>query len=80
MKIYIKDLSATYTLDDDCALDEPWIFRCNHDNAVVEKPCCDGNNCDCHGMTSVYCPDCGGEDLTDEQVEEMTFLDYLEED
>ena len=31
---------------------------CNHDNVCIEKACCNGNNCDCRGMDTIYCADC----------------------
>lgn len=47
-------------------------FYCEHENIEVEKPCCNGNNCDCYGLDSVYCEDCDNADLTEEQANEYS--------
>ena len=31
---------------------------CNHDNVCIDRACCNGNNCDCRGMDTIYCADC----------------------
>lgn len=42
------------------------ILRCQHDNLVIEPPCCTGTDCDCQGRHTLYCPDCENRDLTDD--------------
>lgn len=44
-------------------------FKCSHELAEVEPPCCSGRDCGCYGNYSVYCSDCHNEDLTDSEVE-----------
>lgn len=46
-------------------------FRCAHNGAVVEKPCCTGSGnieCACQGLPEVHCYDCENKDLTDEEA------------
>ena len=52
--IMFKD--EQYQLDD-------FQYYCQHTNLVIEEPCCNGNNCACRGVETVYCPnpDCNAE-------------------
>ena len=62
---------ATYLMDED------GLFRCTHENAEVEPPCCSGRDseglpsCGCHGQYSVYCYDCNNDDMTDNDAENI---------
>lgn len=56
--------------------DSAWIlgddttFKCLHENAGIEEPCCSvgTDDCACGGVDSVYCPDC---ELSREDVDEL---------
>jgi hypothetical protein len=67
--INVRIDDAEYVLKDD-------RFVCAHVNVDVEPPCCNGNNCDCRGLDSVYCEDCKNEDLTEDQVQEILVANY----
>lgn len=51
-------------------------LRCQHLKAEVEMPCCNGDDCGCRGTYLVYCPDCNGADLSEEQIDRM-IMDYV---
>lgn len=65
MQILVRDAPTTYRMDGN------GVFRCGHDKAVVEPPCCTGELCACKGVYQVYCPDCRNADVTEEDVEEI---------
>ena len=31
---------------------------CKHDNVCMEKACCNGSDCACQGLDTIYCADC----------------------
>lgn len=45
---------------------------CTHENAEIEPPCCNGNDCACGGVSSVSC-DCEeyGFGLSNEDIERI---------
>ncbi len=71
MQIFVKEQGHLAVLNKDGE------FKCPHEDVSIEKPCCNGNNCDCGGSYSVYCNDCGNEDITEEQIEEF-LADYFD--
>lgn len=80
MRIAIKYEGATLANDPDY---DEWgndgvrlVLRCQHDNLVIEPPCCSGVDCACNGQFSMYCPDCE-EVSIDEQTDRLE--DWLEE-
>ena len=52
-------------------MNEDGIFRCQHEDISIEKPCCNGNNCDCYGKYTVYCNDCDDRDLEEWQAQDI---------
>ena len=52
-------------------LNEDGEFRCPHDEVTVEPPCCNGTDCGCHGMHSVYCDDCDNEDMMEHEIDQI---------
>lgn len=58
-------------------LNEDGEFRCLHERAEVEPPCCSTRGssgyieCGCGGMYSVYCPDCDYMNMPDNEVEAL---------
>lgn len=76
VNIAIKEREATYILSED------FEFLCSHENVEVEAPCCNGRDCGCYGLYSVYCynEDCTG--LEQWQVDEIidNYLSNLERD
>lgn len=61
MSIKVKQISDTF---------EVFVgHHCTHENAEVMEPCCDGYECGCMGRWLVYCPDCKGKDMTDEEFD-----------
>lgn len=72
MTIQVQYQKGTYVLNEDGE------FRCPHYNAEVTPPCCNGSpdeagrdTCACHGLHSVYCPDCKNEDMSESDVERI---------
>jgi len=63
MKVVVIDTGYSVELNEDGE------FKCLHKNVHIEKPCCNGNNCDCRGMYYVYCEDCDNEDLEDYEAD-----------
>lgn len=57
--------TSVYILEDE-------TMRCRHDFVEIEPPCCDGTDCGCHGLCTVYCPDCENKDMT--ETEKIMFL------
>lgn len=59
------------------ALDEDGVFRCSHERAEVEPPCCSTRGssgyieCGCGGNYSIYCPDCDYMNMPDNEVEAL---------
>lgn len=74
MKIAVKDISTEVHYKYDYCDDR---LYCEHWNAEVEPACCNGNNCGCTGLDSVYCSDCDNEDLTEEQAYELTINERI---
>ena len=72
MNITVKEIE-TSTLE----MNEDWEFKCTHEFAEIEPPCCSGYDseglpsCGCHGQYSVYCYDCNNDDMTDNDVERI---------
>jgi hypothetical protein len=73
MQIAIKYEGTTLANDPDY---DEWgndgvrlILRCQHDNLVIEPPCCNGTDCDCRGQYTLYCPDCENT-LTEKEIED----------
>ena len=69
MKILVKHQDRVYRMNEDGE------FKCAHENLEIEEPCCTGGatgyiECACGGQTSVYCPDCNNEDLSDNEASE----------
>ncbi len=52
MKISFIDQSISYVMNEDGQ------FECIHDNVCIERACCNGNNCACSGIDTIYCADC----------------------
>lgn len=65
MKIIVKDLSTTKKMYEDGA------FRCAHEEINIEEPCCDGHDCGCYGLRSIYCVDCENTELTEQDAIEI---------
>lgn len=57
-------------------INEDGILRCSHQNVTVEAPCCNGDDCGCHGQYSVYCNDCHNDDLTNDEADQFVD-DYI---
>lgn len=65
-KIIIKYLEvSSYSLTEDGE------FTCDHEFAEVTPPCCNGNDCGCYGLYSVYCPDCDYMNMPDFEVDAL---------
>lgn len=75
MTIQVKYQSPIYKMDED------GYFRCIHDKVEVSSPCCSRTNgyidCSCYGQYSVYCWDCGNQDLLDNEFN-MFLETYVE--
>jgi len=71
MKIAVKEITSISVMNEDGE------FFCPHLDVEIEEPCCSGRDsdglisCGCQGMFSVYCPDCGNKDMTQNQVDEI---------
>ena len=37
-------------------INEDGILRCSHQNVTVEAPCCNGDDCGCHGQSMLIQP------------------------
>ncbi len=65
MKIKIKEIEvSSYSL-----IEGDTSFKCDHELAEVEPPCCSGRDCGCYGLYGVYCSDCHNDDLEQYEVD-----------
>lgn len=47
------------------------LNKCEHPNAEVFPPCCDGKACGCYGMFTVFCPDCEATQIPDSEMDRL---------
>jgi hypothetical protein len=65
MNIFIEEISSSATLTEDNE------FKCDHVNAEIEEPCCNGVDCACNGLRTLVCPDCDSAEITKQDLEEL---------
>lgn len=61
--------------------DEDGNLRCTHqgeNDLEYTPPCCNGSDCDCRGLWSIFCNGCDNEDLSDHEAETL-LNDHLED-
>jgi len=73
VKIKIIETSS-YSLEEDGT-----GFKCDHEFAEVTPPCCNGNDCGCYGLYSVYCPDCDYMNMPEFEIEALVEATIPEE-
>lgn len=72
IKIPVKQIEEEYVLNEDCALDEPWVFECPHYSSHLESY--EADTIDNQGEHTTYsypvmeCDQCG--EVTDDDPED----------
>jgi len=47
------------------------LKKCEHPNAEVTPPCCDGRACACNGMYTVDCQDCTPSEIPSTELDTL---------